>query len=132
MKEYSRKSYGLNHIALTIRDVEEIDNFYNKLLGCNLEKKFKINSELSFQIFNIKRETEVFLVRKENLFFELFLYPETVKLAYSHVCINVPEREKLVRLAGKENYKVKRIARDIHDLLFISDKNNNIFELKET
>lgn len=121
----------LNHIALTITNVEEIDNFYNKLLGCNLEKEFKINSELSFQIFNIKRETEVFLVRKENLFFELFLYPETIKPTYSHVCIVVPEREKLVRLADKGNYKVMHIARDIHDLLFISDKSNNIFELKE-
>jgi hypothetical protein len=49
----------LQHIASTINDSKEIENFYDKVLFVNMNHKFSMNSKVSQKIFNIKGETDV-------------------------------------------------------------------------
>ena len=121
----------LNHIGITIKDVSEINNFYQDILGMEILKQFTINSELSNQIFQINKETEVFLMQKDNLILELFIHENTVPKQYDHICINVHSRSNLIEKINNNNYTCKIVPRKYFDLVFIKDRSGNIFEVKE-
>jgi catechol 2,3-dioxygenase-like lactoylglutathione lyase family enzyme len=121
----------LEHIALTINNNDEIVDFYHNVLGMKTARAFTLNSELSDTIFKIIKDVHVYLLKKGNLFFEIFISPEKKSHGYDHVCISVTSREKMIQNAVKANYEVIQIERENSDLVFIKDKSNNIFEIKE-
>lgn len=121
----------LNHAGLNIQSEDEIVNFYENILGFNLEYQFDTPPELSDNIFGINKQLKVFLYKKEALLFELFVHFENFKQGFSHLCLEVKDREQMITKCEKCDYKVKRIERNNRpDLLFIEDKAGNIFELK--
>jgi len=121
----------LNHIAITITDVSEIEGFYKNLLGMKDIKQFTLNQNLAKNIFGLKNETTAYLLQKDDLFFEVFVLPESFEKGFNHICISVPDREKLIGQAMQNNYAVTRIEREHFDLIFIKDKSGNIFEIKQ-
>lgn len=121
----------LNHIGITIKDISEVENFYQNILGMKIVKQFTINEDLSNQIFQINKEIEVFLMQKDDLFFELFIDENPVYKSYDHICINVHSRNNLIKQAENNNYPCVIIPRENFDLVFVKDKSNNIFEVKE-
>jgi len=66
----------LEHIALTINNNDEIVDFYHNVLGMKTARAFTLNSELSDTIFKIIKDVHVYLLKKGNLFFEIFISPE--------------------------------------------------------
>lgn len=121
----------LNHIALSIEHPEDIDHFYSNILGMSKDRSFKLNSELAGRIFKIKRDTDVFLMRNQDVVLEIFLFPENKIKSFHHICISLKNRDEVVRKAIKNKYQVICIERDRLDLIFIKDKSGNIFEIKE-
>ena len=121
----------LNHIGSTIKDVSEIKNFYQDILGMEIIKQFNINRELSELIFQIDRETEVYLMQKDNLVFELFINENPDFRSYNHICINVHSRSNLIKQAENNNYTCVIIPRENFDLVFVKDRLGNIIEVKE-
>ncbi len=122
----------LEHIALSVTDTEEIKNFYFNILEMEEVKSFVLNKELANNIFKIEKEVLVFLLQKDKLFFEIFVTNMQNNQSYNHVCIAIQKREELVEKAIKQGYICIRIKRDMFDLIFIKDKNGNIFEIKES
>ncbi len=121
----------LNHIGLTIRDKEEVELFYQNILGFRFEHHFILDRSLALQIFGIPQSTEAFLLKKENLLIELFIDAHSAFSGYNHVCIEVNDREHLAAKCLAARYPVVRMERDGKpDLLFIKDRTGNIFELK--
>jgi catechol 2,3-dioxygenase-like lactoylglutathione lyase family enzyme len=121
----------LNHIGLNIQKEEEIADFYQNILGFHLEHQFDMNLNFSIDIFGVNKQSEAFLCRKENVLLELFIHLGNTTLGYSHICLDVKNRESIVGKCKESGYPVIRIERsDKHDLLFIKDKTGNIFELK--
>jgi catechol 2,3-dioxygenase-like lactoylglutathione lyase family enzyme len=53
----------LQHIALTVNDSEEIENFYEDVLLFTLKHKFTVNDKLSETVFNVREETDVYVMR---------------------------------------------------------------------
>ena len=121
----------LEHIALTISDIDEIKKFYIDILEMKELKNFVLKSELAQKIFNINKDTSAFFMQKDDLFLEIFVTDEKLKQGFNHICISVNDRENLVEKSEAKNYKCIRIERDFSDLLFIKDKSGNIFEVKE-
>ncbi len=121
----------LEHIGLTISDQGEINNFYQNILGFEQAKTFTLNKNLSGKIFDNFIDTPVFLMQKEKLVLEIFIYPDKVKQSFNHICLSVKDRETLVTKAEAQKYECIRIKRDVFDLIFIKDKSGNIFEIKE-
>ncbi len=121
----------LEHIALTISDIDEIKNFYIDILEMKELKNFVLKSELAQKIFNINKDTSAFFLQKDDLFLEIFLCDEKLKQGFNHICISAKDREKLVKKSEVQNYKCIRIEREFSDLIFIKDKSGNIFEVKE-
>ncbi|MBN1633880.1 MAG: VOC family protein [Ignavibacteria bacterium] len=121
----------LNHIGLNIQRKEEGVDFYQNILGFNLEHQFKLSPFLAEKIFCMGKRDEVFLYKKESLQFELFINSENTTPGFTHICIEVKDREKIVKKCENAGYPVTRIPRnDKPDILFIRDKAGNIFELK--
>ena len=118
----------LEHVALTISEPDEINNFYQDLLDLKLEKTFHLSKKLADKIFHIAKETSVFILQKENLRLEVLGQKER---SFNHICLSVKNREELLLKAENKNYDCIRIKRDVFDLMFIKDKYGNIFELKE-
>lgn len=122
----------LNHIALNINKEKDLVNFYQDILGLQLEYQYKLSPELSMNFFEIDGVHSAYMYKKDNVFFELFVYPGNVKPGVAHVCLEIPNRERLITLCMKNGYKVKIIKRENKaDLLFIKDNSGNSFEIKE-
>ncbi len=122
----------LEHVALTISDDEEIEYFYQNILGLHKIRDFILKKDLAREIFGIDKETTVFLLQKNELLLELFLMPEQYSHDFKHICISIKNREELIEKAEQNAYQYIRIKRERSDLIFIKDKSGNIFEIKES
>ncbi len=121
----------LNHIALSIQNKEEIIDFYQNILDFCFEYKYEIDETLSSTIFNIEKPVEVFKYSKNDLYFEFFITTEKTIPAFAHIGIELEDREVIMEKCKKAGYQVTRVERkEKHDLLFVSDKAGNKFELK--
>jgi len=119
------------HIALSVSDQEEIENFYTNVLGMKQIKNFALRKDLSTKVFGINKETNVFHLQKDRIVFEIFVTTGYRKKAFDHVCISIKNREDFLNKALLHGYKVIRIERELFDLIFIRDKDGNTFEIKE-
>ncbi|MCF6181597.1 VOC family protein [Lutibacter sp.] len=121
----------LNHIGLNVQSKDELVDFYQNILGFNFEYQFALNSVFATIFFGIIKQPEVFLYKKENLHFELFIYSENAKMGFAHLCLEVTNRKIIAKRSENAGYPITRIQRnDKPDIIFIKDKARNIFELK--
>ena len=121
----------LAHIALSVSDYKEIEKFYTNVLGMKQIKNFVLKKGLAANIFGINEEITVFLLQRDKVVFEIFITTEYRKQAFDHVCISIKNREEFINKVLLKEYKVIRIKRELFDLIFIKDKDGNIFEIKE-
>lgn len=121
----------LGHIALNITDSKEIISFYQNVLGMVEIKNYTLDENLANLFFNIKRETSVYLMQKDDLFLELFINTKSYNHGFNHICIKVKNRKAIVSKAKDNSYKCIRRKRKYFDQIFISDNSGNIFEIKE-
>ena len=120
-----------NHVAITINDLSDIKNFYVNILGLEIKRKFALPKTISNQIFNIKKNTEVVVVGKKDFAMELFIADKTNYRNFQHICITVNDRKQVIKKTQKNNYPCTIIKRDTSDAVFIKDKSNNLFEIKQ-
>lgn len=128
LKIYKMK---LEHIALSVSDHQEVEKFYMYVLGMKQIKNFVLRKDLAANIFGINKEIAVFLLQKDKVVFEIFVTTEYRKQKFDHVCISIKNREEFINKAMINEYEVIRIKREIFDLIFVKDKDGNIFEVKE-
>ena len=122
----------LNHIALNIHEKKELIDFYQNIFGFHPEYQLDLNLDLATKIFNIEKQSDVFLYKNDHMLLELFVYPESTTQGFAHICLEMTDREKIAQKAEQSGYPVTRIKRtDKPDILFIRDKAGNIFELKK-
>lgn len=120
-----------HHTGITIKEESEIQNFYCNILGMNIKRKFNLDAFLAKEIFNLSKDLKVFQVQKDEVIFEIFICPEMEKPFINHQCIVIGNREDLVKKANDMNYTIVRIEREVYDLIFLHDKDGNIYEIKE-
>lgn len=122
----------LNHIALGIQRVGELNDFYKNILGFHRERQFSIDALLAEKLFGLTVPAEVFLYKKEDVYIELFLSTEKTIHGFAHVCIDVADCESLVQRSKDAGYPVIRVERELKpDLIFIQDQAGNAFEIKK-
>lgn len=121
----------LQHIALTVNDSEEIENFYEKVLLFNMKYKFSVNGEVTRQIFNVEGLTDVYAMNHQDVQFEIFISLRKEKKVFSHVCLAYWKAELTYNNAKKLGYKAIIKNNPDNDTYFIWDKSGNMFEIKE-
>jgi len=70
----------IGHIAFTISDPDEINNFYHNILGMDKVKSFTLNKNLAINIFGLNAEPSVYQLQKNDLILEIFVTPKQKKI----------------------------------------------------
>ena len=120
----------LEHTALSISKPEDIKNFYQDILGMEQVKEFTLSGSLANDIFGIEEDTTVFLCRREQTFFELFLTDRPQEHSFNHTCLAVDDRKSIFHKAQQKGYNTIHKQKEHSELLFIKDNSGNVFELK--
>ncbi|MBN1119294.1 MAG: VOC family protein [Bacteroidales bacterium] len=121
----------LQHIALTINDSEEIENFYENILLFSLKHKFSVNGEITRQIFNTGETVDVYMMGHQDTHLEIFLSPKKERKVFSHICLAYWKAEITYKKAVEFGYKALVKKNPVNDTYFIWDKSGNMFEIKE-
>ncbi|NOR65355.1 MAG: hypothetical protein GQ468_04995 [Candidatus Scalindua sp.] len=120
------------HVAITVSDKKEIEQFYLEILGMQEIKSFTLDKALSMDIFGIEKETAVFQLQKDKLLLEVFLTPGKRDPGFNHICISTNYREEIVNKATRHLYKCIRLKRENSHMIFVTDHSGNIFEVKQS
>jgi catechol 2,3-dioxygenase-like lactoylglutathione lyase family enzyme len=121
----------LHHVGLTIIEPAEIGRFYEAVLQFHLLKQFTLDSrEVLHSIFSTDRQTEVYMLEKEDLKLELFIDPEGERGRFTHLCLEYDNPDEVSGHAHQLGYRrwIKMGPNRVTH--FIWDKSGNMFEIK--
>ncbi|MGD9555750.1 MAG: VOC family protein [Mangrovibacterium sp.] len=122
----------LHHIALTVINPDEIRTFYEEVLLFSLRYKFSLDTiDLLKQLFNTKRQTEVFVMKRQDVQLEIFIDPVREKRRFSHICLEYWKSGMIFNRAVESGYRTWIKKNPDHLTYFIWDKSENLFEIKE-
>lgn len=121
----------LKHIALNIKNKEELTSFYQNILDFHFVYQFDLNAAYALKIFGFEKEIEVFVYSNGSIDLELFVFPEKTDQGFTHICLEMEDCESVAAACIKAGYSTIKIEREEKDaLLFVMDKAGNKFELK--
>ena len=124
----------IEHIAVSSNSEEKADEFFMELLGMKKERDFVVPEDLMEQFFNVKKEQRVIRYENEDLSVEAFITDDKNQALdkFTHTCLIVEDRIKLIEKAKKLNLKVMQVPRKNSDgfYLFLKDTYGNLFEIK--
>jgi len=106
-------SMKFQHLGLTITEKSDIREFYQDILGMDIQKEFILNGELAEQIFRQDHDIKVVAGMVDNLFIELFLSEEKPDVVWEHICFVSENRAALIDACQAKNYPVTIIERTI-------------------
>jgi len=121
----------LAHIALSVNDFNEIKDFYEDILSFTFRYKFKIDDALSHTIFNMRGDTDVYIVEQQDTKLEIFLTQRKEKKAFAHVCLCISTSGMVYEKAKKSGYRTRVKDNGLNNTYFIWDKSGNLFEIKD-
>lgn len=123
----------MNHVAFFCSSEDDSDQFYGNLLGLKKSNSRVISSVLSKEIFGIDIELTMINYVNDHTRFEVFIgdlkRQDVDKIG--HICLEVDDREAFIRECETMDLKMNKIPRDDSFILFVSDYDGNLFEIKE-
>ena len=128
------QSLKIEHIAVSSNSEEEADEFFSDLLELKKERDFVVSEDLMEKFFNIKKEQRIIRYQNEVLSVEAFITDDKNQALdrFTHTCLIVEDRIRLIERAKKLNFKVIQVPRKNSDgfYLFLKDSYGNLFEIK--
>ena len=125
----------LEHCALTCRSAEEAESFFSGLLGLKKLRAFTIPGGLAGEIFGENSDRDVVRYGNQDFDVEVFLVGKTSeeKLTFSHLCLEVEDREAFYEKAREMKFETKKIPRPDGNgyHLFVRDASGNLYEIKQ-
>ena len=120
-------------MAFSVNDSEEIENFYEDILGFSLQRKFLMDAGISLKFFGKEKEIDVYFMEKDDVGLEIFIYPDKGKKTFPHLCLEYQNSSIIFYNARELGYKTEiKINPGRSDTWFVWDKSGNMFELKGT
>ena len=124
----------IEHVAVASNSEVNSDDFYMSLLKLQKVKSFTVSKELMNQFFGVNKDQQITRYSNDSVNIEVFITNTNEKSfdKFTHTCIIVEDRDKLVDDARKKGYQVSKVPREGSDIyyLFIKDDFGNIFEIK--
>jgi len=124
----------IEHLAVSSNSEDNSDNFFIKLLGLKKLRSFVVSSDLMEQFFKVKKEHKVIRYGNEEVSIEVFITDDKSKVIdkFTHMCLVIEDRAKLIDTARQMNYEVIKVPRKNSDVfyLFLKDKFGNLYEIK--
>ncbi len=121
------------HVGLACSSLEKAEKFYGELLGLKRSELKTIDQATARTLFGQDKEITYFSYFNESLSLELFLMKQqAVPLpAPAHVSLEVENLEELLKRSVSSGVMVKTLFRGEKRIVFISDFDGNLFEIKE-
>jgi hypothetical protein len=121
------------HIGVGAASEKNADLFFRELLGLAKTAPVTLAAELCRGIFAIDRELEVIHYKAEGIHFEVFIDPayHAPERTVLHACIEVDDQARFLKKCGDIGLKVIRAPKGDSFVIFISDLDNNLYEVKE-
>ena len=123
----------LHHVGVVCRSQENADRFYRKILGLAKIKASLLSKDLAEAIFHVAQRCTVINYGNENMLVEVFV-PETPAengAPFVHLCLQLENREEFARRCRDMALTVSRIKKGDSLLVFVTDYDGNLFEVKE-
>ena len=124
----------IEHIAVSSKSEEDSDKFFIDLLGMKKERDFIVSDDLMEQFFGVRKELKIVRYGNEELSVETFITNDNSKVMdnFTHICLIIEDREKLIEKAKEFNFKVIKVPRKNRDgfYLFLKDQFGNLYEIK--
>ena len=124
----------IEHIAVSANSAEDSDKFFIELLDLKKERDFFVNDELMEQFFGVKKKQRIIRYGNGEVSFEAFITNDSSKIIdrFTHFCLIIENREKLVEKANELNFKVIKVPRNKSEgyYLFLRDDFGNLYEIK--
>ena len=127
-----REKMLLQHVALVCSSEEKSDKFYESLLGLKKGRSKMIPSTLSKQIFNFDSELKIIDYAVDEIHFEIFISHQKIAddKKIEHICLEVDDLEVFLNQCREMGVKILQIPKEKGFLIFISDYDGNLFEIK--
>jgi len=121
----------INHIALQYANKNEAKIFFSDILGLKNIRSFNLTSNFSKEIFGINQPVDIEVYDNEETRFEIFFTEFKNDKSFTHICIEIENKEKFISLCKKHNLKPYYVIKGDKKLLFVKDFSNNLYEIKE-
>jgi len=124
----------IGHIAFVSSSEDKANRFFKEALGLKELRSASIPSSLSKSIFGIDREFKVIDFGNEDMKFEVFIADHSTEVPLrklDHVCLEVKDREVLVRKCKEMGFEILRVPKGDSLVIFLKDEDRNLFEIKE-
>jgi catechol 2,3-dioxygenase-like lactoylglutathione lyase family enzyme len=124
----------LHHAALVAGSEEKADQFFLGILNLKKVKTSLLQRDLVCKIFESDVECRLILYGGEDFAIEVFVPdpPPKEKTPFTHLCLEVEDREKFLGDCQSAGLPVKRVPRGDSVICFIQDFDGNLFEIKES
>jgi len=124
----------LIHFAVASNSEEESDRFFRKLLNLQKARDFSVPSRLMEKFFEVQKEQRIISYENGDFAAEVFITGDQSKRKdlFTHVCLEVENRDKMVNEAQELGFKIIKVPRENSEgyYLFIQDGFGNIYEIK--
>ena len=124
----------IEHVAIASRSEEDSKRFFSELLGLEKVREFIVSADLMDQFFGVKKDQKVVRYKNEKVEVEVFITDDesSVKDMFTHICVIVEDKIKLIDRAEPMGFKITKVARKDSDdfYLFLKDSFGNLYEIK--
>ena len=121
------------HTGLAASSEENADRFYIDILELEKSEPKILDKKLTQAIFGINIELLIIHYRGGSVHYEVLVYQEykAPEKQIAHSCIKVTDLTSIVEKCKDAGMKVVEVPKDSVVVTFISDYDDNLFEVKE-
>jgi catechol 2,3-dioxygenase-like lactoylglutathione lyase family enzyme len=121
------------HTGLAACSEEKADRFFTEILGLEKSEPKIIDKKLAYAIFGINNELLMIHYQGGTVDYEVFVYQEykAPEKQIAHSCIKVNDLKKIVGKCKDAGLKVIEVQKGSGVITFISDYEDNLFEVKK-
>ncbi len=120
------------HVGLGASSEDLADRFYRDILGLKKSSPKTIEASVAKLFFNLNSFITYINYFNDNIRFEIFILPDLKKeFSPNHLCLEVEDRENFLNKCLASGITVKRLIKEDKEVIFISDFDGHLFEIKE-
>jgi catechol 2,3-dioxygenase-like lactoylglutathione lyase family enzyme len=121
------------HTGLCSSSEKNADLFFQDVLGLAKSESFVFPAELIKGIFGINSEMKAVNYKAEGIRFEVFIDPsyKARYLSMAHSGLEVENLTEFLKKCEDKRIKVSRTPKGDSFVIFITDPDGNLFEIKE-
>ncbi len=124
----------IDHVAVSSNTEEDSDRFFIELLDMKKERAFVVSDDLMELFFGVRKEQKIVRYGNDDVSVEAFITNNNSKVIdkFTHICLIIEGREKLIEKAKQLNFEVIKVPRKNTDgfYLFLKDHFGNLYEIK--